>query len=149
MIIDTDKIQALLDDESISDTYIEKETTLIQIRQYRTGKKKIGNMTLNMAMEMQSLYEYIQKEKRSGNIKGLEKAVSDFNKCQSAAVVYFNKKEWKIWTTIYDDLGLHDDYMDENIVILLQKGTCDILTRYDKTTINYLELLCKIELALS
>lgn len=32
MIIDTDKIQALLDDESISDTYIEKETTLIQIR---------------------------------------------------------------------------------------------------------------------
>lgn len=47
MIIDTDKIQALLDDESISDTYIEKETTLIQIRQYRTGKKKIGNMTLN------------------------------------------------------------------------------------------------------
>lgn len=64
-------------------------------------------------------------------------------------LVYFNKKEWKIWTTIYDDLGLHDDYMDENIVILLQKGTCDILTRYDKTTINDLELLCKIELALS
>ena len=149
MIIDTDKIQALLDNESISDTYIEKETTLIQIRQYRTGKKKIENMTLSMAMKMQSLYECIQKEKRSNSIKGLEKAVSDFNTCQSAAVVYFDKKERTIWTIIYDDLGLHDDYMNENIVILLQKGTYNILSRDDKTTINDLELLCKIELALS
>ena len=79
-----------------------------------------------MAMKMQSLYECVQKEKRSGKIKGLEKAVSDFNKCQGATVIYFNKKEWTIWTTIYDNLELHDDYMDENIVIVLQKGTYDI-----------------------
>ncbi|EOW1885527.1 hypothetical protein ACNZ61_002719 [Enterococcus hirae] len=147
MIIDIDKIQALLDDESISDTYIEKETTLTQIRQYRTGKKKIENMTLNMAMKMQSLYDWIQKEKYLNSIKGLEKAVNDFNTYQGVAVVYFDKKELKIWTVIHEDFELHDEYMDQNTVILLQKGTHDILSRNDKTTMADLELLCKIELA--
>lgn len=101
-----------------------------------------------MAIQMKVLYDHNKKKGLTNvNIKGLEKAVDDFNTCQSAAVVYFDKKELTIWTAIHEGLELHDEYMDQNIVILLQKGTHDILFRNDKTTMADLELLCKIELA--
>lgn len=126
MIIDTNKIQVLLDDKSISYDHIAEVTGLSKgaIYPYRAGKRDITAMSIEVAHKLQSFYENNLKEEKQVNlkIKGIKKAVSEFNKWEEQARVYFDKEEMEVWTNVYPSGNeAWDEYHDDNIVSLTHK----------------------------
>lgn len=76
-------------------------------------------------------------------IKGIKSAVSDFNKWQGAARVYFNKSEMKMWTNVYHGPEQWEDYHDENIVEIHRKAVHNMAERDDKTSMKELAELAQ------
>src|SRR5699024_1138303 len=105
MIIDTDKIQALLDDKRISYGRISEATGISKgpLFEYRSGKRDISIMSIDMAEKLQKLYDDIQKGDDNVDIKitGLKKAVGDYNNWQEQARIYFDIKDLEVWTNVY------------------------------------------------
>ena len=150
MIIDIDKINKLLEMEDISADYVFSKTGISRTN-YRGYKKNgnlnIMNMSLNTAMKLQELYEEVsQREVIGMKIKGVKKAVGDFNNWQGAARVYFDMDELKVWTNIYEGPGSWDDYHDNAIVEVYSKATFSILERDNEISMRDLQLLCEEKL---
>lgn len=80
------------------------------------------------------------------NIKGIKKAVGDFNKWQGAARIYFDKENLSVETYVYSSGGNFEEFNDNNIVEVAQKATHSILERDDKITMAELQTLCQNEL---
>ena len=77
------------------------------ITDLRAGKRKVDNITLANA---EKLYDYqVNRNIRTAEdevvenlkIKGLKKAVGDFNDWQGHAVIFYDKEERKAWTEVY------------------------------------------------
>jgi len=136
MIIDTKKIEDLLN-SNVSSLEIQYKTGVRNeaISKYRSGANDIKNMTLDTA---EKLCNFKGGTTMDVKIKGLKKAVGDFNNWQGAATVYLDKKEMKVWTNVYTNGGDWDDYHDQNIVQVLSKATNSILERDNKTTMRQL-----------
>lgn len=137
MIIDTKKIEALLN-ANISASAIQAKTGVRNeaVSKYRSGAADINNMTLDTAKKLCDFWDLSKGGKIMDNtkIKGLKRAVGDFNNWQGAARVYYDRSDEKVWTNIYAGPGQWDEYSDQNIVQILSKSTNSILGRDDKTT---------------
>lgn len=122
MIIDTSKVQALLNDKTITYDHISNVTGLSKgaIYPYRSGKRKIEAMSIEVASKLQKFYEENQKGENDMdiNIKGLKKAVSEYNKWDEQARIYFDMEELEVWTNVY--AGGNESW-DENIVEVVSK----------------------------
>lgn len=63
MIIDTDKIRALLEDSTVTYGQIKKATSISTgaLSRYRNGQLPIDHMQLRMAKKLQDYYEKIKE----------------------------------------------------------------------------------------
>lgn len=126
MIIDTNKVQALLDDKTVSYDYIALEAGLSRgtMHRYRNGQSKLSSMTIETAAKLQDLYDKkIEEDKKMDvEIKGLKKAVGEYNKWQEQARIYFDKNELEVWANVYPGGNESwDNYHDKNIVEVASK----------------------------
>lgn len=80
------------------------------------------------------------------NIKGIKKAVGDFNKWQGPARVYFDKENLSVETYVYSGSGSYEEFNDNNIVEVAQKATISLLERDNTITMYELQTLCQNEL---
>lgn len=145
MIIDTNKIQALLDDKSISYDHIAEVTGLSKgaIHPYRTEKRELASMTIEVANKLQNFYENLKEEKKMNiKIKGLKKAVGEFNKWDEQARVYFDTKNLEVWTNVYAGGNESwDEYHDENIEQVVSKAGM-VAGDNDYLSMRELEQIC-------
>lgn len=144
MIIDTEKIESLLKSK-VSGDRIEFETGIkkMAIWNYKNGKSKIENMTLNVAKKLCDFWDHEQNKEQVGiKVKGVKSAVGDFNNWRGSARIYFDKKELKVWCMVYGEPEQWNEYQDENVVEILNKATKNILSRDDKTTMQQIKDLC-------
>ena len=115
------------------------------IADLRTGKRNLDNITLANA---EKLYDYqingslrtqedeaIEKLK----IKGLKKAVGDFNDWQGHAVIFYDKEEQKAWTEVYASSNSWSEYHDDAVIAIHQKD--DFLGRDNKTSMREIKRL--------
>lgn len=110
------------------------------ITDLRAGERKVDNITLANA---EKLYDYQvngnmrtaeDKAVESLKIKGLKKAVGDFNDWQGHAVIFYDKEERKAWAEVYASSNSWSEYHDDAVVSLHQKD--DFLGRDNKTTMR-------------
>lgn len=150
MIIDTKKVESLLNDKSVTYDHISNVTGLSKgaIYPYRSGKREITAMSIEVANKLQEMYENLKEEiQMDVKIKGIKKAVSEFNKWEEQARVYFDKKELKVWTNVYPGGNeAWDDYHDENIVSLTYKRGV-IAQDNDYLSMRELQELCIVALS--
>lgn len=115
------------------------------ISDLRSGKRNLDNITLTNA---EKLYDYqingslrTQEDKAIENlkIKGLKKAVGDFNDWQGHAVIFYDKEEQKAWTEVYASSNSWSEYHDDAVVSLHQKD--DFLGRDNKTSMREIKRL--------
>ena len=115
------------------------------IADLRNGKRKLDNVTLGNA---EKLYDYqINGSLRTNEdeaidnlkIKGLKKAVGDFNDWQGHAVIFYDKEECRAWTEVYASSNSWSVYHDDAVVSLHQKD--DFLGRDNKTSMREIKRL--------
>lgn len=115
------------------------------ITDLRVGKRKIDNITLANA---EKLHDYqvnsrlrTEEGEAIGNlkIKGLKKAVGNFNDWQGHAVIFYDKQERKAWTEVYASSNSWSEYHDDAVVSLHQKD--DFLGRDNKTSMREIKRL--------
>lgn len=126
MIIDTSKVKALLDDKTVTYDHISNATGLSKgaIYPYRSGKRKIESMSIDVASKLQGFYEENKKgeDNMDIKIKGLKKAVGEFNNWQEQARIYFDAKDLEVWTNVYPGGNESwDEYHDNSIVEVVNK----------------------------
>ena len=115
------------------------------IADLRSGKRNHDNITLANA---EKLYDYqingslrtqedeaIEKLK----IKGLKKAVGDFNDWQGHTVIFYDKEEQKAWTEVYASSNSWSEYHDDAVIAIHQKD--DFLGRDNKTSMREIKRL--------
>ena len=150
MIIDTKKIQKLLD-SPITDEYIEEKTGIERksISNYRTDNAKIMNMTLETASKLARFFDEIDELEEEKllpeKISGIKTAVKGFNQWYGDAIIHFDKRELKVWTRVYtspiSSLTKYR-YDQEYIVEVAWKITQD-MEEYDKrVTMRQIQELC-------
>lgn len=115
------------------------------ITDLRIGKRKIDNITLANAEKLHDYQttgmlrtsedEEIEKLK----VKGLKKAVGDFNAWQGHAVIFYDKEEQCVWTEVYASSNEWVEYHDEEVVSLHEKD--DFLGRDNKTSMREIKRL--------
>ena len=115
------------------------------ITDLRVGKRKLDNVTLANA---EKLYDY-QMNGSTGTdedeaiaelkVKGLKKAVGDFNDWQGHAVIFYDKEDRKAWTEVYASSNGWTEYHDDAVVSLHQKD--DFLGRDNKTSMREIKRL--------
>lgn len=108
------------------------------ITDLRIGKRKIDNITLANAEKLHDYQttgmlrtsedEEIEKLK----VKGLKKAVGDFNAWQGHAVIFYDKEEQCVWTEVYASSNEWTEYKDDAVVEIVSKD--DFFGRDDKTS---------------
>ena len=115
------------------------------IADLRTGKRNLDNITLANA---EKLYDYqingslrTQEDEAIENlkIKGLKKAVGDFNDWQGHAVIFYDKEEQKAWTEVYASSNSWSEYHDDAVIAIHQKD--DFLGRDNKTSMREIKRL--------
>ena len=75
-------------------------------------------------------------------IKGIKKAVGDFNNWQGAARTYFDKAGKTVWTNIYTGPEQWTEYPGD-VVEVASKATYRMDERDDKITMARLTELCR------
>ena len=115
------------------------------ITDLRVGKRKLDNVTLASA---EKLYDY-QMNGSAGTdedeaiaelkVKGLKKAVGDFNDWQGHAVIFYDKEEHKAWTEVYASSNSWTEYHDDVVVSIHEKD--DFLGRDNKTSMREIKRL--------
>src|SRR5690625_455890 len=125
MIIDTNKVRALLDDKSVTYDHISQVTGLSKgaIYPYRSGKRDITAMSIEVANKLQTMYKKLKEEVNVDiKIKGIKKAVGEYNNWQEQARIYFDKEDLEVWTNVYPSGNESwDEYHDENVVQVASK----------------------------
>ena len=110
------------------------------ITDLRNGKRQLDNITLAKA---EKLYDYqVNRNIRTAEdeaiaelkVKGLKKAVGDFNDWQGHAVIFYDKEDRKAWTEVYASSNEWSEYHDAEIVSLHEKD--DFLGRDNKTSMR-------------
>lgn len=115
------------------------------ITDLRVGKRKIDNITLANAEKLQDYQVNSSLRTEEGEaienlkIKGLKKAVGDFNDWQGHAVIFYDKEEHKAWTEVYASSNEWVEYHDEEVVSLHEKD--DFLGRDNKTSMREIKRL--------
>ena len=69
--------------------------------------------------------------KKTTVVKGIRKAVGDFNHHVGGAIIYMNKDTGEVWTNIYPDGNSWDEYENKDIVVITKKGH-NMNTNWDK-----------------
>ena len=115
------------------------------ITDLRVGKRKLDNVTLANA---EKLYDY-QMNGSTGTdedeaiaelkVKGLKKAVGDFNDWQGHAVIFYDKEDRKAWTEVYASSNSWTEYQDDVVVSIHEKD--DFLGRDNKTSMREIKRL--------
>ena len=115
------------------------------ITDLRVGKRKLDNVTLANA---EKLYDY-QMNGSTGTdedeaiaelkVKGLKKAVGDFNDWQGHAVIFYDKEDRKAWTEVYASSNSWTEYYDDVVVSIHEKD--DFLGRDNKTSMREIKRL--------
>lgn len=117
MIIDTEEVQKLIDSD-FSATQIGKEMDLSikNITRYRSGEYALENMTLKYLSGLQKFYSAHKDDPKpiKIKIKGIRKAVTDFNGSNKKAWVYLDPRRECVWTA-------YDRGYDKNIVEIARK----------------------------
>lgn len=115
------------------------------ITDLRNGKRQLDNITL---VKVEKLYDYqVNRNIRTAEdevvenlkIKGLKKAVGDFNDWQGHAVIFYDKEEKRAWTETYASSNEWVEYHDEEVVSLHEKD--DFLGRDNKTSMREIKRL--------
>ena len=110
------------------------------ITDLRNGKRKLDNVTLANA---EKLCDYqINGSTRTTEdeaidkltVKGLKKAVGDFNDWQGHAVIFYDKEDRKAWTEVYASSNSWTEYHDDVVVSIHEKD--DFLGRDNKTSMR-------------
>lgn len=110
------------------------------ITDLRNGKRKLDNVTLANA---EKLYRYqITRDAQTLEdvatetlkVKGLKKAVGDFNDWQGHAVIFYDKEEQRAWTEVYASSNSWTEYKDAEVVSIHEKD--DFLGRDNKTSMR-------------
>lgn len=142
MIINTEEVESLIK-STVPALWISEETGLNVkgITNYRTGSAKFSNMTRGYLEALQKFYnnhENSEEDKKMENIKikGIRKAVGEFNKWQGAVRVYFDPSTMSVWTNIYNGPGEEEHYDDPAIIQIMQKATNRMDERDDKITMR-------------
>ena len=110
------------------------------ITDLRVGKRKIDNITLANAEKLHdyqvngNMWTAEDKAVESLKIKGLKKAVGDFNDWQGHAVIFYDKEDRRAWTEVYASSNSWTEYHDEVIVSINEKD--DFLGRDNKTSMR-------------
>lgn len=119
MIIDTTEVQKLIDSD-FSATQIGKEMNLSikNITRYRNGEYALENMTLKYLSGLQNFYNDHKDDPKPVKIKikGIRKAVTDFNGRNTPAWVYLDPRRVRVWTA-----EEHDH--DKDIVEIARKNS--------------------------
>lgn len=101
MIINTKEVQKLIDSD-FSATQIGKEMGLSikNITRYRSGEYALENMTLKYLSGLQRFYNDHKDDPKpiKIKIKGIRKAVTDFNGSNKKAWVYLDPQQVSVWT---------------------------------------------------
>ena len=115
------------------------------IADLRTGKRNLDNITLANA---EKLYDYqingslrTQEDEAIENlkIKGLKKAVGDFNDWQGHAVIFYDKEDRRAWAEVYASSNSWSEYHDDAVIAIHQKD--DFLGRDNKTSMREIKRL--------
>ena len=115
------------------------------ITDLRVGKRKLDNVTLANA---EKLYDYKMNGSTGTDedeaiaelkVKGLKKAVGDFNDWQGHAVIFYDKEEQIAWTETYASSNEWVEYHDDEVVSLHEKD--DFLGRDNKTSMREIKRL--------
>ena len=115
------------------------------IADLRNGKRKLDNVTLANA---EKLYDYqINGSLRTNEdeaidnltVKGLKRAVGDFNDWQGHAVIFYDKEEQRVWAEVYASSNSWTEYRDEEVVGIHEKD--DFLGRDNKTSMREIKRL--------
>ena len=115
------------------------------ITDLRNGKRKLDNVTLANA---EKLYDYqINGSLRTNEdeaidnltVKGLKKAVGDFNDWQGHAVIFYDKEEHRAWAEVYASSNSWTEYHDDVVVSIHEKD--DFLGRDNKTSMREIKRL--------
>ena len=110
------------------------------ITDLRNGKRKLDNVTLAKA---EKLYDYqVNRNIRTAEdeaiaelkVKGLKKALGDFNDWQGHAVIFYDKEDRKAWTEVYASSNSWTEYHDDVVVSIREKD--DFLGRDNKTSMR-------------
>lgn len=115
------------------------------ITDLRVGKRKIDNITLANAEKLHDYQVNSSLRTEEGEaienlkIKGLKKAVGDFNDWQGHAVIFYDKEEQRVWTETYASSNEWVEYHDEEVVNLHEKD--DFLGRDNKTSMREIKRL--------
>lgn len=75
-------------------------------------------------------------------IKGIRKAVGDFNNWQGAARIYFDKSTGEVWANVYTAPCWWTEYHDVNIVEVYSKATYSMWERDNTITMKRLKQIC-------
>lgn len=143
-MIDKKAIIALLK-ANVSEDLIQDQTGVSRetILTYRNDPAKIGSMTLDTAEKLTLYWESGRcVPLTDGKIKGLKTAVISFNKWQGAARIYFNKKNFEVWTILYEGPGSRNKYHESCITEIYNKATHSIINCDAKVTMRQLKELC-------
>lgn len=137
MKLDISKVEKILKDTNVSYNRIKEYTGMSKgaIYPYRTGERGVEKMQIENALKLEELYNKIKEEPEMDiKIKGVKKAVGDFNNDPNAVRIYFDKEEKEAWANIYAHLGDCDDYHDKNIVEVANRDS------FENRTITMREL---------
>lgn len=76
-------------------------------------------------------------------IKGLKKAVGEFNAWQGAARIYFDTSDKSVWCNVYTSPGNWDEYHNNSISEIAHKATIVMAERDNKITMKQLKEICE------
>ena len=139
-MIDMDKVRELICSKETA-LYIAQVSGVAQsqILRYRNNEADLGNMSVDIAKKLAAVWDKIHQEPDTGNlkIKGIRKAVTDFNNYTGQARIYFDPGKMEVWTNIYAGPNEEwDNYHDPAIVQLIVKGSPRMDTQWDKTSMR-------------
>lgn len=119
MKLDINKVEKIINDKNVSYDRITAETGMSKgaIYPYRSGEREIEKMQIENALKLEKLYKKIKEEPEMDiKIKGIKKAVGEFNNDPNAVRIYLDKKKLEVWANVYASLSEWDEYHDENII---------------------------------
>lgn len=70
-------------------------------------------------------------------IKGIKKAVGDFNRWIGCARIYFDRSDGQVWTNEYHSAGSYSNYASNDIIEIHSKGA-QMASNWDKTSMKEL-----------